>query len=156
VQQARDREANESAMSDGRSRVKKIMDQQTSIVLDEQHAFLDLLIKHVKLSTDSHQRRMLPGGWNRSFVAYQEARTLRQVFLEKGSLKDLKNSFVESLIASLLKVEEHDVSEIELLMNLMLETKIPFLHSGTPVRYDGDKIWTLTDYVRSNNYPTSF
>jgi hypothetical protein len=104
VQQARDREANESAMSDGRSRVRKIMDQQTSIVLDEQHAFLDLLIKHVKLSTDSHQRRMLPGGWNRSFVAYQEARTLRQVFLEKGSLKDLKNSFVESLIASLLKV----------------------------------------------------
>ena len=78
------------------------------------------------------------------------------MFLEKGSLKDLKNSFVESLIASLIKIERKDVSEIELLMNIMLETKIPFLYSGSPVRYDGDKIWTLTDYTKSSSNPNSF
>lgn len=75
------------------------------------------------------------------------------MFLEKGSLKDLKNSFSESLIASLTKVEQHDAAEINLLMNIMLETKNPFLHSGTPVRYDGDKTWTLTDYIVEDQRP---
>ena len=30
-------------------------------------------------------------------------------------------------------------------MNLMLETKLPDLYPGTPVKYDGQKTWTVSN-----------
>ena len=49
-----------------------------------------------------------------------------------------------------MKIETLDRTDMELVMNLMLETRQSNLPIGCPVTYDNGKVWTLTNFAEGN------